>query len=247
MKMVDAFGNEIPSSPEMLPALREEDNSPATEEEIQLLRSIARQIPLIAKEFNDESMSMTAPEPLRSLQEILEEKDRTIDLKEASKLARAERARLHRQLQLLRNGEESLSQEIGRLEGVVRAATPPPDLETVQTNRRWGKWFVMILMTQTVAIIIFVKMVSLRARYMFLTTYYDPHFPALYEPLIPTGWDISSTFGPHSLSLVDGAAHSSVLDTFLHLASEIFYSILAFFFGMKTLDFTLPPPQRLPS
>ena len=58
MKMVDAFGNELPSSPEILPAPGEEDITPATEEEIRQLRSIARQVPVIAREFNDDRFAL---------------------------------------------------------------------------------------------------------------------------------------------------------------------------------------------
>jgi len=102
-------------------------------------------------------MVLTPPQPPKPLSEILQEKNRIISLKEISRVARVERGRLQRQLQLLRSGEDSLSREIGTLEGVVRAVTPPPDIEPFQSTPRWGRWLVVILMTQTVAFIIIIK------------------------------------------------------------------------------------------
>ena len=72
-------------------------------------------------------------------------------------MARTKRDRLQRQLQLLRSGEHSLSREIGTLESAVRATTPPPDIKPVQSPRRWGRWFAVVLMTQAVAIVVIVK------------------------------------------------------------------------------------------
>ncbi len=56
LKMVDAFGNEIPSSPETQLAPEEEDDRPATGDEVQQLRSIARQVPVIFRELNDDGL-----------------------------------------------------------------------------------------------------------------------------------------------------------------------------------------------
>ena len=91
------------------------------------------------------SMSMTPPRPLTSLADQLKNKANVADLKDLSRVARLERGRLQRQLQLVRSGEDALNTKIADLRSTVQASHAVVKSSPV---RLWPRWIWAILIIE---------------------------------------------------------------------------------------------------
>jgi hypothetical protein len=90
------------------------------------------------------SMSTIAPTRMTSSTDQLKNTASITDLKDLSRIARAERAKLQRQLQLVRSGEDALNTEVARLRSTVQ--TSYGNLNS-DMPRRWPRlvWIILII------------------------------------------------------------------------------------------------------
>jgi hypothetical protein len=76
----------------------------------------------------------------------LKNKANVADLKDLSRVARMERAKLQRQLQLVRNGEDTLNTKIANLRSTVQASHA-----VAKSNvRLWPRWIWAILLIEAI-------------------------------------------------------------------------------------------------
>ena len=88
---------------------------------------------------------MTPPRPLTSLADQLKNKADVADLKDLSRVARLERAKLQRQLQLVRSGEDALNTKIAHLRSTVQASRTAVNSNAM---RLWPRWIWAILIVE---------------------------------------------------------------------------------------------------
>jgi len=151
------------------------------------------------------SISVTAPAPITSPAEQLRSDERVADLGELSRVARVERARLQRKLQLVRNPGDSLGHKVSQPQsGVARHG--------VQDGRsKSRRWMFTVLFVEIILFYFVLRYVSAlsqqlanliaptidrytatRAEHLFLTTHFDPFFPVIYSPPVPTSSSLFS-------------------------------------------------------
>ena len=82
---------------------------------------------------------------------------------------------------------------------------------------------------------------SFRAEYLFLTTHYDPFFPALSAPH-PLSFALGIHGGfPVSLSGFNRPSRLWWISGFVRVLWDILSSLLTLFVGSNDVEFTLPP------
>lgn len=145
------------------------------------------------------SLSVTAPAPITSPAEQLRSDERVADLGELSRVARVERGRLQRKIQLVRNPGDSLGHKVSQPQSGVAS-------HRVQDGRsKSRRWMFAVLFIEIILFYFVLRYVSAlsqqvanliastidrytatRAEHLFLTTHFDPFFPVIYSPPVPT-------------------------------------------------------------
>lgn len=156
-------------------------------------------------------MSMTVPTPIMSLADQLKSDEKIADLNDMSHAARAERAKIQRQLQLARDAEESSrgsTSKLARLRRAIKGSHPSTaDGDSQSPSSHFGRWALVALLLQALVFFFLLRYAKLlvtnsaqridlflaihrwaasRAEHLFLTTHFDPFFPAIYSPPAPS-------------------------------------------------------------
>jgi hypothetical protein len=151
------------------------------------------------------SISVTAPAPITSPADQLRSDRRVADLGELSRAARVERAKLQRKLQPVRNPGDSLGNKVSQPQSGVAS-------HGVRDGRsKSRRWMFAVLFIEIILFYFVLRYVSVlsqqvanliapaidrytatRAEHLFLTTHFDPFFPLIYSPPVPTSSSPSS-------------------------------------------------------
>lgn len=137
-------------------------------------------------------MSVSAPAPLISLSDQARSDTKIADLNELSRTSRIQRGKIQRKLQLARHAEHhdvAVEDKLALLRDAINdTGGTRRDGKSAGANRGWGRRILTITLffaVQAVILCLLVRWASSRAERLFLTTYFDPFFPALYSPSPP--------------------------------------------------------------
>ncbi|OBZ68166.1 hypothetical protein A0H81_11792 [Grifola frondosa] len=190
VKIVDAMGREI-----------EEPDESTSEASFHLSHNeaLARVRNTIADMAEDLS------EADRSSDHLALDENRCAALDDASKAARRARNKISRSLQLVKNTESDLRSRYGSLRESMRKSKFLPT-ESVERQPTWSflnRWVLgCFVIVQIILFLIMYRMSAIRAKHIFLTTYYDSFNPDLYlyvtrpdtinHSIPSSGWSIFS-------------------------------------------------------
>ncbi|KAF8315926.1 hypothetical protein DL93DRAFT_821762 [Clavulina sp. PMI_390] len=162
LRMVDEFGNaveplEAEDEETVLAPPEADDYQPAAPDEIAGLRRVARTIPQLAKEFSDDSVSMTAPVPITSLGDQLDAQQKLQRLQFATDAGRSERNHLRRQLQLADADTTAVLDELAKLQQATQDSSSSSAPSSRRSRYTWRRIFFifLFLLLQLAAVFVF--------------------------------------------------------------------------------------------
>ncbi|KIJ49697.1 hypothetical protein M422DRAFT_246768 [Sphaerobolus stellatus SS14] len=180
MRQVDAFGNEITETDvqkeEIKPKAESNDKGSISKRKKGAYSHIAKSLEELQKELAEEehalsSVLATAEQP---------DNGRLVDLATVSKTARVERDKLAQKLQHEKSAEGDLTsgffvaRNLRRLPSAAEISG-----RTLWWHRKW-RMAVIIILLEIILLIMGYRLAFMHAKYIWLKTYFDPFFPALY-------------------------------------------------------------------